>query len=104
MAQVKVVEATALPPLEAWQVAPITRLAFGAVLAQPTEDRHSGYVQIAKYLPSIRLDVDGSSDFLFQINRPRPSRVGIENLLINRLARWSVLIFKTFGVTLEKTG
>ncbi len=83
---------------------PITRLAFGAVLAQPTEDRRSGYVQIAKYLPSISLDPEGSSDFIYQINRPRASGVGIANLRINRLTKWSVLWFQRFSMTLEKMG
>jgi hypothetical protein len=82
---------------------PITRLAFGAVLAQPVEDRRTGYVQIAKYLHSLTLDPDGSSDFLYQINRPRPSKVGVEGLRVNRLSKWSVLLFQRFSVTLGKT-
>lgn len=82
---------------------PITRLAFGAVLAQPVEDSRSGYVQIAKYLPSVELDPEGSSDFLYQINRPRASNVGIERLRISRLTKWSVSTVRLVSVALQKT-
>jgi len=82
---------------------PITRLAFGGVLVQPIENRRSGYVRIGGYLPSVALDPDGSSDFLYQINRPRPSKTGIESLHINRLTKWSVLLFHRFSVALQKT-
>jgi hypothetical protein len=80
----------------------ITRLAFGGVLLQPVEDRRFGYVQIGRYLPSVTLDPDGSSDFLYQINRPRPSKVGVEGLRINRLMKWSVLMFGQFRMTLQR--
>ncbi len=91
--------------VERWlPVAPtITRLAFGAALAQPCEDRRSGYIQIAKYLPNVALDPD-SSDFLYQINRPRASKAGIENLRINRLMKWSVMQFHRFSMAFEKLG
>jgi hypothetical protein len=82
---------------------PMTRLAFGAVLAQPVSDRKAGYLKIAAYLPSIRLDPETSSDFFYQINRPRDSKSGISGLRINRLTKWSVLLFQTLGVSLEKT-
>jgi len=81
---------------------PLTRLAFGAVLAQPVKDRQTGYLHIAKYLHHIRLDPE-SSDFFYQINRARPSRTGINDLRINRLSKWSVLLFQRLTVTLEKT-
>lgn len=69
---------------------PIKRLAFGAVLILPVEDQRSGYVLLAKYLPHIKLDPEGSSDFLYQINRPRDSGTGIRDLRINRLSKWFV--------------
>lgn len=71
-------------------IPPTKRLAFGAVLMLPVEDRRSGYILIANYLPHIKLDPEGSSDFLYQINRPRNSRTGIPGLKINRLTKWSV--------------
>jgi hypothetical protein len=65
------------------------RLAFGAVLVIPAKDRQEGYRQISAYLP-YDLDPEGSSDFLYQINRPRDSKTGIAGLRIHRLSKWSV--------------
>ena len=81
----------------------ITRLAFGAVLAQPTEDRAAGYRRVSKYLPTVQIDPINSSDFLYQINRPRPSQT-VPGLHINRLTRWSVMFFTRFSLSAERTG
>lgn len=70
---------------------PLRRLAFGTVLVSPVNDRESGYELLGKYLPNVKLDPIGASDFLYQINRPRNSLSQISDLLINRLTRWSVL-------------
>jgi hypothetical protein len=67
---------------------PIQRLAFGANLLEHVEDPKKSYEQLSKYLP-FKLDLD-SSDFSYQINRPRKSTID-ENLIINRLSIWSVL-------------
>ncbi len=75
---------------------PVERLAIGAILLQPVADRRSGYREIAKYLPAVKLDAEGSSDFSYQINRRRRSTTGIPNLEINRLSKWSVAEFR-FG-------
>jgi hypothetical protein len=69
---------------------PVQRLAFGAILLLPVENPQAGYRQISTYLP-LQLDPEGSSDFSYQINRPRDSTSGISSLKINRLAKWSVL-------------
>jgi len=69
---------------------PLKRLAFGAILALPVGDRKSGYELIANYLPNVKLDPIGSSDFLYQINRTRKSQLDISELEINRLSKWSV--------------
>ncbi len=82
------------------KVAPsITRLAFGAILRQPVEDRKAGYVQLGQYLPSVSLD-PAASDFLYQINRPRESATGVKGLKINRLTKWSVVLVRRLGLTL----
>jgi hypothetical protein len=67
------------------------RLALAGVMHQPQADRVAGYKQIQDYLPAITLDLE-SSDFLYQINRPRPSQTGIPDLRINRLTKWSVAV------------
>lgn len=83
---------------------PVTRLAFGAILFQPAENRRAGYAQIAGYIPSVKLDPDGSSDFLYQINRPRDSVSGIGGLRINRLTKWSVMLFERVRVEFKRPG
>lgn len=66
------------------------RLAFGAVLIQPTESKNTGYELLKRYLPAVQLDPDNSSDFTYQINRARASK-SIKNLAINRLSKWSAI-------------
>lgn len=70
---------------------PLRRLAFGTILVLPVESRESGYEVLGNYLPNVKLDPIGTSDFLYQINRPRPNQSQIPELLINRLTKWSVL-------------
>ncbi len=79
---------------------PITRLAFGAFLSQPVDDHQAGYRLIDRYLPKVTLDPEGISDFLYQINRPRTSRSGVPSLKINRLMKWSVMLFSGLSVTI----
>jgi hypothetical protein len=67
----------------------VLRLAFGAVTLQPAQDLRSGYRQLAHYLHSVQIDIENSSDFIYQINRKRHSGI-IHGLDINRLMRWSV--------------
>lgn len=69
---------------------PVQRTALGMVLWQPVENRQKGYAQLSKYLTTVRLDSENSSDFLYQINRPRASKSGLANLRINRLSQWSI--------------
>ena len=66
----------------------IQRLAFGAILNQSTASSQEGYEKLSKYL-TFDLDKD-SSEFLYQINRPRKSQNLNLDLIINRLSRWSV--------------
>lgn len=67
----------------------IKRLALGASLRLPADNKQSAYEKLATFLPSVKLDVSNSSDFLYQINRPTQSRT-ITGLQINRLSRWNV--------------
>lgn len=90
--------------LDLADVPPIHRLAFGSVLVQPVENRATGYRLLADYLPSIAIDPDGSSDFLYQINRPRLSASGVPGLRINRLSKWSVSLTLGTKVTMGPPG
>ena len=69
---------------------PLQRIAFGAALQLPAKDRTEGYEILGKFLHQVKLDPAGSSEFMYQINRPRPSSTGIDDLVINRLAKWAV--------------
>ncbi|MGB0383433.1 MAG: hypothetical protein ACPGWR_01295 [Ardenticatenaceae bacterium] len=66
------------------------RLAFGAVLLSAVESQQDGLRQLSNLLP-VELDGNGSKDFSYQINRPRPSHSKIPGLSINRLSKWAVV-------------
>ncbi len=72
----------------------IKRLAFAPVFLLPVDSHVSGYSRLNDYLPCVELDGENSSDFLYRINRPRPSSTGIDGLVINRVAQWSVFLFR----------
>lgn len=69
---------------------PTRRCAIGGAYLLPVVDRISGYKALNELLPCVELDPAGSSDFLYQINRPRPSQVLGDKFLNNRLSRWTV--------------
>ncbi|MDE2885827.1 MAG: hypothetical protein OXO53_12150, partial [Chloroflexota bacterium] len=73
-------------------------LAFGAVLILRVPDIQSGQEQLSRYLQLQPSQLDGSSDFLYQINRQRTSRVD-EVIGINRLTKWSIM--RGGGIALE---
>ena len=78
---------------------PINRLAVGSILLHPVDSLSHGYRQLTDYLPSVQIDPNGSSDFQYQINRPRESRSGVSGLRINRLSKWSVATIRLFTLT-----
>jgi len=80
----------------------VVRLAWGATLTQPMGDRVAGYRKLQEYLPSLKLDSERSSDFFYQINRPRKSKV-VEGLTVNRLQKWSVVALHTLQVQVGDT-
>jgi hypothetical protein len=68
---------------------PLSRLALGAVLHHPVEDKAAAHRALNGLLSGVNIPEEGASDFLYQINRPRES--GAENgLVLNRLSKWSV--------------
>lgn len=66
----------------------ISRMALGIVARIPVRDRNEGYRRLGQFVP-VQLDPEGSSDFLYQINRPRPSKA-VPGMTVNRLTQWSV--------------
>ncbi len=65
---------------------PLMRLAYGAVLHLPGMSREDSYNVLSNYL-DFDLDPNTSSDFRYQINRWRSSKV-IQGMHINRLCTW----------------
>ncbi len=82
----------------------LARLAFGATLMQPVENVRAGYVLLQKYLPRLPIDPEGSSDFFYQINRPRPAATSIEGLRINRLTKWSTQVAQRMTIVVGSGG
>jgi len=78
---------------------PAHRLAFGAILYDFVKERKEGYQKLSEYLHSVKLDSENSSDFFYQINRPRDASTGIEGLKLNRLSKWSVASAQVRGFT-----
>ena len=74
---------------------PTSRIAVGLTLVKPVSSREEGYVELDRLIPDLKLDVE-SSDFSYQINRCRASRV-VPDQAINRLSNWSVQQVR-FGV------
>jgi hypothetical protein len=71
---------------------PMSRLAFGAILLKPVQNRSTGYKWLIPFLPNLKIDPDGSTDLLYQINRSRGSGTDVPGLRINRLSKWSVRV------------
>ena len=78
----------------------IKRLAFAPILLYPVPNKIEGYRLISNYLPFVELDPVNSSDFFYQINRPRIS-TGSPPLMINRLSKWSVAKMQLFKIELS---
>ncbi len=73
---------------------PTNRFAFGSDLLQPVDSQIRGNQRISEYLRSVNIDLEHSSDFAYQINRPCASGV-IKGMQINRLSKWSVIRIQT---------
>ena len=66
----------------------VSRIALGVVVRLPVQNRIAGYKMLGAFLPKIAPDPDTSRDFMYQINRPRESRV-VPGIMINRLSKWA---------------
>jgi len=75
----------------------INRIAYGVILLKKAENRASSYETLNSLLHEVNIDSEGSSDFIYQINRKRPSK-HMKGLEINRLSRWSSMAFGKFKI------
>jgi hypothetical protein len=69
----------------------VPRFALGLTAIYPAADRDASYALLTKKLKTIRPDLVGASEFLYQINRPRQSKA-VPGLTINRLSRWGSVV------------
>jgi len=76
--------------LSSGNVPPLLRLALGCVLHFPVPNREDGYRLLNSFLHEVEVDPVRSSDFVFQINKPRESTSGIPGLIVNRLMKWAI--------------
>jgi hypothetical protein len=81
----------------------VKRLAFGSALRLPVKDPVEGYKALADFLPAVKITPGDSTDFLYQINRPRPSKV-VDGLKINRLSNWNVLAVNLVELISQRKG
>jgi hypothetical protein len=70
----------------------LKRIAFGATIFFPVDSHESAYKFLDKCIESVKLDPE-TSEFLYQINRRRPSKTLGEKLMINRLSKWRAIKF-----------
>ena len=66
------------------------RIALGSVSVIINENKASTYKQLATFLHHVDIDIENSTDFSYQINRPIKSTVQ-SDLIINRLSKWNAL-------------
>jgi len=77
------------------------RVAFGSACGVEVNDRISGYKQLDERIREVSVDPDGSTDFLYQINKPLAVEVSGKALTINRFQRWSVSRIRFSVVEME---
>ena len=82
----------------------VQRLAFGAILLKPVKNVKEGYENLIPLLPNINLDPGSSSDFFYQINRPRDLKKLVEEIRINRLSKWSVESWNLVTFAMDDSG
>ena len=82
---------------------PVYRLAFGALVFLPVSSRTEGYSVLSELLP-FKVDGEDTSDFMYQINRPRKAKSDGWEYKLNRLAKWAVARFEVLEVEIPSGG
>lgn len=67
--------------------ADVLRLAVGGQFGIPVESRESGYVKLNELISEVSIDPE-TSDFMYQINRPKSVDLGASPLVLNRVEKW----------------
>lgn len=83
---------------------PANRIAIGFIALSRVSSKAEGYRVLDELLDSVKLDPEGSSDFLYQINRPTEVEFTGRKVPVNRFTRWSVMYRPTPTVLLNEGG
>jgi hypothetical protein len=71
----------------------VNRVAFGAVLLLPVDNREAGYRELDRLLTSVTVDPINTKELLYRINRPKIYQGKIE---LNRLTTWTSVDLRKF--------
>ena len=66
------------------------RIALGSVSLIVSDNKALAYKQLSTLLHHVTIDIENSTDFFYQINRPIQSTVE-PDLIINRLSKWNAI-------------
>jgi len=86
--------------LPGWSAAmpPVIRMAVGLQLMEPANSVHSANLRLRAFVPQLGLDLSTASDFLLQINYPKPSKTRT-TIDINRLSKLQVVQLQQVLIT-----
>lgn len=74
---------------------PLNRIAVGAAMMQPVENKEASYGALDHFLKSVTVDSRHSKELFYQINWPLESKV-IANLQLNRITKWNSLEVRAY--------
>ena len=78
------------------------RIALGSVSTIVNDNRALAYKQLSALLHHVTMDIENSTDFFYQINRPIQSTLE-PDLMINRLSKWNAVHVMGFGLLVGET-
>lgn len=81
----------------------IIRVAVGEQFLIPQPSREVAYAKMATFLPSVKIDPEGSSDFIYRINRARKLTLDNIDVTINRLSNWGCIKMERYHFQLPPT-
>jgi hypothetical protein len=80
--------------------AAVVRIAFGAILQRPAENRDEAYEWIGRLAPSVKVDPANTRELIYRVNRPKMGAHGIE---LNRIMTWSAAVIRKAVIANQTT-
>lgn len=81
------------------KIVSVKRLAFGGQYFLLTQSREDAYSEMSKLMHYVDLDSSNSSEFAYQINRPRKLTFEGKNISINRLSNWATVRLESHSIS-----